>query len=399
MSFIADVDKDWELYDYIIGDYYTEPDMFEGIYSKGEYGLSISMNRYYYLDALDKMSPLKLSSMDSESNSWTKWVTFPGNLLKRTKSEYGNNYYSGIAAVVDVHRCLLPNEIVIESDYPTYEENYEAAKIIGLIIEDKGFIPHYYYSGNKSIHIHVFLDWDCFNKVDDILLSKLSVKYRKSLLRFKKAFMIWLRTKMINCWDTNTKEFDEDLIKASHLIRSELSKNKKGFKTFLGYNHKDLSIVPYICNENNRIYPRLGNIRLSSPKCIVELVEEFLEYLENKNKEYRKNKLNKSLSNWFTIESNIKLRECVKSILTDDFKKMEDGCKRGMFILLNELKLVYGVPQAKIIALEWNNRMGSPIQEHEIEYRLKKKPYTLSCQYIHAFLKSLGINKSKCKND
>ena len=49
MSFIAERDENFETWNYILGDIYIKPEKFDGIYNNGEYGLSIAVNRYYYL--------------------------------------------------------------------------------------------------------------------------------------------------------------------------------------------------------------------------------------------------------------------------------------------------------------------------------------------------------------
>ncbi len=384
MVFIAECERNFETWDYILGDYYK--------------GMSIVTDRYYYLYALDYENTLKIALRDPSTENWTKWVEFPGFLFKNKISAYGLESQK-LTAAIDVHRSILSNEIVIESDYPTYEENYDASKLIGRIIETKGFEPLYYFSGNKSIHIHVFFDWNCLKELDPLIQDQLRVTFRDSKLRFKKKFMEWLRTKMINCWDLNLKKFDTGLIRATHLIRCELSKNKQGYKTFLGYTYKDMSFVPYICNEKNRIYPKLGKIKLSSPSKIQELIEEFIENIRTKTKIEKVRRKNVSWGDWGFKDSSESLRECVKTILSNDFKKVNDGSKRGMFILLNELRRVLGDSQAMIIIHDWNAKMDSPIQEKEIEYRFKRKIYPyLSCTYIHNFLKDLGIDISeKCK--
>ena len=380
MAYIAEEFKDFELWDYILGNE----------------KMSIATDRYYYLWDIEQKNSLKISLRDPSTNFWTKWGEFPGLLLEQ-KHSFGSSTCK-LTAAVDVHRSILSNEIIIESDYPTYEENYEASKLIGNILEEKGFSPLYYYSGNKSIHVHVFFDWKCLRKIDDLIKDQLRLAFKGSQLRFRRKFMTWLRTKMINCWDTHAKKFDEDLIKGTHLIRCELSKNKKGYKTFLGYTHKDLSFVPSICNEENRIYPKLGKIKLSSPKDIQILVEEFLEEIQNKTKIDKIKKKNRDLGDWGMSSQKEGLRECVKSILREDFKKVGDGFQRGMFILLNELRIVFGDSQARTIVQDWNEKMGSPVKEKEIEYRLKTKTYSLSCKYIHKFLEELGINVQKCKH-
>ena len=397
MAFVAHPDRDQPLWYYIIGNIHKDPDFFTGIYANGAHGVSIAVNRYYYLFELDLEHKLKIAFRDPATNTWSRWGEFPGQLFEFEKGWTGDRF-SCLTAAIDVHRNLLPNEIVIESDYPTYDENYDAAKIIGKIIESKGFIPHYYYSGNKSVHVHVFLDWSCFRDLDDLAKAQLQTTFGGSEARFKKAFILWLRAKMISCWDTNAKQFDTDLIKASHLIRCELSKNKLGFKTFLGYSHRDMSFIPYLCNENNRIYPRLGQIILSKPPCVRELVDEFIEHLKLKNKLERRKRKNRSLSEWTDPGARRRLRECVKAILRDDFKGVGDGINRGFFILLNELKKTLGNDQALILINDWNARMGSPLQEQDIKARMNSKTYSLSCDYIHKFLKELNIDVSqKCK--
>jgi len=384
MVFIAYPQRDHKTWEFIVGDFYKN--------------MSIATDRYYYLYELNLKDTIKISLRDPETEKWTKHVEFPGLLWESEPDGYGGTKYSRLTAAVDVHRSVLSNEIIIESDYPTYGENYEATKVVGKIIEEKGFTPLYYYSGNKSIHIHIFFDWNCLKELDLSIQDQLRIIFQNSKLKFKKKFIEWLRAKMISCWDTNAKKFDTDLIRATHLIRCELSKNKKGYKTFLGYSHKDLSFVPYICNESNRIYPKLGEIRLSHPNNVSILVEEFIDDLQKKEKKQKIIRKNNSLNQWIQGNNKETLRECVRAILSEDFKKVGDGYQRAMFILLNELKKVYGEGESRVIINDWNSRMEFPIKGPEIEYRLKLKSYSLSCDYIHKFLKEIGIDVSrKCK--
>lgn len=347
MVFIANQNKKWKLHNYIVGNV----------------KMSILEDRYYYMEKLNKMNPIKISLMDRDTKKWTKWNPFPSLLVGN--NEVGN---FGLNPCVDVHRSMLDNEIIIESDYPDYIDNFEAAKIIGKIIEGKGFTPLYYFSGSKSVHIHIFIDWVTFFQIEN-----------------RKEFIIWLRTKMISCWDTNIRKFDKDLIRATHLIRCELSKNKKGYKTFLGYSHNDLSFIPYICNEENRIYPRLGEIKLSSPHCVKELIEEFIEY-QNRPKP-------QNVSYFNPKDCPNEIRKPIELLLSDDFKKVGDYRKRAMFIILSELRRVVGDDKARLMIKDWNVRMGSPIKQRDIDYRFTKKTYTLSDKYINDFMEEIGMNK------
>lgn len=384
MSYIANPQEDYKTWDYILGDVYN--------------GFSIAYERFYYLDNLQEET-LKVALHDPKSEyPFTKWRPFPGLLWHSEIGAYGWMKNAGLTAAIDVHRSMLPNEIVVESDYKTYEENYEAATLIGKILEKQGFIPHYYYSGNKSVHIHVFFDWDCLKQLDGIIQDQLRIRFRGSKLRFKKKFIEWLRTKIISCWDTNARKFDENLIKATHLIRCELSRNKQGYKTFLGYSHKDMSFIPYICNEENKIYPKIGKMYISNPYDVAGLINEFIRSMDIKKNKEDMIRRNTTLGDW-GIKMQDELPGCVKLILQDDFKNYGDGFKRGMFILINELRRVHGDDKARAMMADWNSRMDFAVKDSEIEYRFKSKVYTLSSNYIHSFLKDLSIEiPKKCKH-
>lgn len=399
MSFIADQHNNFELWDYIIGDHLKD--------------MSLMVDRFKYLNDLDTHNDdFKIAFRDIKNNTWSRWDKFPGLLLK---GETGYNSKHTLMPAVDVHRSVLKHEIVIESDYlcdscialkqakkPTvkgcsecYAKNYEATRLIGAIIENKGFIPHYYYSGSKSIHMHIFVDFDFLNNLYVLLEQQIITRFNTEK-RFIDKFMEWLRELMIKCWKLETREFDDAFIKSNHLIRAELSRNKKGFKTFLGYSHKDLTFIPQVCNEENRIYPRLGKIKLSVPNNPSELIEEFLYDMDNKA---RKNKIvrrENTLNNWMTLDKDEKLRPCVNFILSDRFKDADDGLKRGIFIVINEVKRVFKESEARTIINKWNTKMGANMSANEIEYRLKRENYTLTCSYIHKFLESLGFHDYNC---
>jgi len=385
MAFVAP--RESELWKYIVGDY-----------SRGS---SIMVDRWYYLFNLSikQKEPLKLAFRDTATDHWTKWLPFPGldgMLMNYRERKSSDSELAGLLPSIDVHRSILPYEIIVESDYPTYEENFKASKIVGQMIENRGFTPHYYFSGNKSIHIHVFFDWNCFKKVDRTLANSLNQRYGGNKNRFHADFISWLRTQMITCWETKVRDFDEELIRASHLIRCELSRNNLGFKTFLGYSNKDMNPVVPICNEDNGIYPELGEIIMSNPNDPQQLVEEFVKDLNMKLTE-RKTSRRKNASQWKNRGPE-KIRSCVKMILTDEFKSKDDGRKRGMFILVNELKRIVGREQARIVVYEWNESLSRPLPKRDIDYRLKQKDYTLTCTFIHSLLRELGIKFSeKCR--
>lgn len=368
-------------------------------YIMGNSEMSILSQRYFHLLYLDEnKGDLQVACKDPDKGSWSKWETFPGPLFSfRGNTKWDRTAY--LEPLYDVHRSVMENEIVIESDYPDYEQNYEAARMIGAILEKKGFIPHYYFSGNKSIHIHVHLDLKRLLDADPLVQDLIVDKY-KLKSKFLKAFMKWLREMMISCWGVGARNFDEQLIHATHLIRSEMSKNKLGYKTFISpnYTYKDLSMIPCICNEKNRIYPQIGEVRLSKDYDPGILLEEFLAAEENETRKGRIKRKEASLIKWINPNATERLRTCVKFLLSDDFSTGVDGRKRAMFVLVNELKRILGPAEGLAVLKDWNKRMGFPIKEKEMEYRINLKEYSLSCDYIHGLIKELGFDVSeKCK--
>jgi hypothetical protein len=77
-----------------------------------------------------------------DKGNWTKW-----HRLKDWKRYFPDKPYA--------HRQILPNEIVIESDFPTVQDNFEFAENICSVLKDKLISHSVWFSGNKSYHIHI----------------------------------------------------------------------------------------------------------------------------------------------------------------------------------------------------------------------------------------------------
>ena len=326
---------------------------------------------------------LTIALRDLENDKWTKWEGLFHNKFNLTTA-------------LDIHRSMLWNEIVIESDYPTYEENYDASRIMGAILEDKGFKPLYYYSGNKSIHIHIYIDFKSLFTLKEELRQAVINTHTQN--EFIKGFMLFIRLKAARYWDIKARISDEQVAGSDrHLIRSELSLHKKGFKTFIGYTYKDLSWIPPIHNFETKTVPVLGDIVLSTPNDMALLVEEYLKSKELAQKKKNKTLKTRSLSNWIDggPQEAGDIRKCVKLILTPDNRIKTDGYNRGFFILFNELKKIYDADKARNIIEAWNINLGEPIRPGDIEYRTTTPTYNLSCTHIHSFLSSCGYEEKE----
>ena len=74
------------------------------------------------------------------------------------------------------HRSICSNEVVIELDARSYAQNYKYAKILTDYMNSQE-IPHYcFWSGNKSVHIHIFLNINVKEKETIDLIKKVIKK-------------------------------------------------------------------------------------------------------------------------------------------------------------------------------------------------------------------------------
>lgn len=362
---------------------------------------NIAQQRIEHLKKLTEMSgdTLLISLRDPDTGYWTKHLPIYDKSFTIKYEQYASFQvpFSKLRTAYDIHRSILWNEIVLETDYPDYEKNYEAAKIIGAILESKGFIPHYYYSGSKSLHLHIFLSLDNFSTID-IGVQDLIMNNFKPVI-FRKEFIAFLRKKISTFWGldkTLNLKSDEQVANVSkHLIRCELSKNKLGHKTFLGYTYKDLSFIPLIYNVQNGFIPKVGEIRYSVLNDPQELIEEFLKTRsESKSK---KSLINKSQSLYAFFNpvdvDTTDIKKCIRFIMGDQFKPT-DGYRRALYLLANDFVTRYGKDVALLKIREWNTLRGSPLRDTDIVYQCSREThYTMSHAYIHNYLDGLGFEE------
>jgi len=70
------------------------------------------------------------------------------------------------------HRTIGSNEVVIELDAASYIQNYKYAQQIIIYLNNEG-IPNYaFWSGNKSVHLHIFLELEIKSKEAKELVGK-----------------------------------------------------------------------------------------------------------------------------------------------------------------------------------------------------------------------------------
>jgi len=369
---------------------FEEPKLWNYLLGDVHFGRSIATERLERLHELERMNghELTIALHEFTEDRFTTWHPLGGHTDKNREWFYWDT--QALLTAPDLHRAIIENEIVVESDYATYEENAEACRFAGKIFEGKGFQPHYYYSGSRSVHMHLYIDWACLLTLDNNLQEKVVARFVTRAM-FVKKFMDWLRTLFTTCYGTNARQFDRGLAKGKHLIRCELSRNKRGHKTFLGYTYKDIPPFPIIANEDTGILPELGELRLSSPPCIQELIEEFLQADDLAHQKAITARKERALSYYLNPDQDNQLKGCAAFVLSDEFAQAKDGFKRAAYLLTNELRRVHG-PKAEEMILDWNARMGAKCRDQDLQWRCaQEKVYHVSHEALHELLTIAGF--------
>lgn len=134
------------------------------------------------------------------------------------------------------HRIVFPNEIVFEYDYPEYAYNATITRKM-ISIFDKAEIPYTLgYTGGKSIHCHVFIDFG------EVTISE-TTKDRLTKIGFKPH---WARNWIANHYlmpllqqlgelPLGTAKLDESMLYANKLCREfgGLHEKSGNYKTWI----------------------------------------------------------------------------------------------------------------------------------------------------------------------
>ena len=240
------------------------------------------------------------------------------------------------------HRTILRNEVVIEHDLDTYEENKEVAdKICGRLNQDKIKYAKWS-SANKSVHIHVLLD------IDNI----------KNVSLFKRKF--------VQYYTKGLPTPDLRLCSENHLIRAEYGVHEAtGEKKRLLTKHPD--------------YPCLSKPR----KEIFELYKESYNTVLKRKTTQNVNELTDT--------------PALKFILTSEqFRAHDDGRERALFMLIHVLKPKYRDDKEGLISFlqDWYKYSGGrKLDKNQIRNKVNyhwNREYSFGKRYLNDLLESIG---------
>lgn len=244
------------------------------------------------------------------------------------------------------HRTVHDNEIVIEFDDGTPEENKNNALIAALRLFDQRITSSVWCSGNKSTHVHAIIDLSQFT--DKPLIKRLLVKH------FTKGLA----------------KPDLQLCDNNHLVRAEFGLHEKTgrYKTLLFESERYKAPLP------------------------APVPHEFKDLYQH---EKRAKLARKALKN-----GAYKTHPGVKALLnTHDFAKtVADGHQRGLYLLSNILKYDWKEREEEFVAFlqDWYSCSGGEKLPPNkvaatVKYQLRKDYAPFSLPKVEEILDDIGV--------
>ncbi len=239
------------------------------------------------------------------------------------------------------HRGILYNEIVVEFDEDNKEKNEEYAREVGRRLQQDNISYSLWYSGNKSTHLHCFLE----------------VGAVKNIQLLKKCFM--------RHYCDGLPLPDLRLAVENHLVRGEWGVHEKsGKRKSLLFKYRD--------------YPRASPI----PEAVWKRYYNEMARLVQRRVT--------------TDVQDLSDHPGLKYILSTHFKDAGDGRERALFMLVHLLKKKY-TDEAELTKYlqEWYRYSSSKQGMTDEQVRRKvhyhyNRDYTITEKYLNELLESLG---------
>jgi hypothetical protein len=251
------------------------------------------------------------------------------------------------------HRVMLPNEVVIEYDLDNIEHNKKLIDEVSRRLKKDGFKTAKWYSGNKSTHLHLLINvGECINIP---LLKRVLIRY----------------------YTKNLPIPDLQLCGNNHLIRAEYGLHEKTGR------YKELI-------SKDKDYPCISEV----PKDVWELYYKEVGIIMNRK---------------VTIDT--KEFEQLPGIQylfkTEEFKKYNDGRKRGLLLLIFALKDKYTKREELVEYLySWYKyNLGTDLDKKDIDKKVyyytkvKNYPLTFWVKYLNELLEDIGLESLIVKKE
>lgn len=257
------------------------------------------------------------------------------------------------------HRSMLINELVIEYDEDDKELNRKLADRVHLKLREDGVEFAKWTSGNKSVHIHAFI-----NPKDARHLSLL----KKVFLRYYGTFFVDKNNRIYEeAGEGRTKILpDLRLCSDTHLIRAEYGVHEKTQQ------HKTLI-------SKTKDYGKLTEIKQ-------EIWEEYVKQITA----VTRRKIT------FDVNQISSLPGFKYIVSSENFRLSDDGRERALFMLIHVLKGKYKDRYDEFVAYlqDWYRySSGTKLTDEDIRRKVRyhwNRSYVITTNYLNELLESIG---------
>ncbi len=240
------------------------------------------------------------------------------------------------------HRSILDDEIVIEFDEGEWRDNLKLAKTVASRLKEDGIPYTMWHSGNKSYHVHFFIDPQLAKDVPT--LKKCVMRYYSRDLPLPDLQLAAPR----------------HLVRAEHGIHEKTGKQKRMIDSFGPYPQRMSIPDPIWMNYSAEVRRRLTSSRARNA-------------------------------------GSLKDHPGVKYLLTShEFREAQDGRERALFLLIHVLKPTALSKEALVAELQTWYRYSSTkpgLSPREIERKVLyhwTRTYHIGFRQIDEFLESIG---------
>jgi hypothetical protein len=246
------------------------------------------------------------------------------------------------------HRDVLPNEVVIDLDAPTEEENFSTLKKLVLRLTTLGYKYSVWSTGGKGYHIHTH--WNIGNAAEQKFLRE---KIHAHLVEGVPG------------------TYDTQLL-GRHLVRLEYGLYEKAYP-------KERRKKPTLNVESHFAINEV-------PECVWREYREEVLKLVLKHLSPRKD-----------VPQYGSIRPCMKHILSPEFKNYKDGSKRAMFIVASYYRNLEDLALYALLSAFNRYNLREPYTRRQLEAVVKSvrahKGRPVGCRFRHELLLSLGAKK------
>jgi|Deesub1362A_J573_1020465.scaffolds.fasta_scaffold02497_6 hypothetical protein len=282
----------------------------------------------------------------------------------------------------DLHRSILGNEIVIEFDEPELLLNLCAAKLTITKLRTENIPFWLFYSGNKSFHLHIFLEpGDLPEEID----KKMEERKDPDIWYSFRDYLVWKVLSGIR------RSFKVDSLKLR--TRRTMIRACGSLHSGAGFHKVYISAPEELPNKLSEFSERYQLKEPPAPEFYPEEIaewemSEWLPYLQDF---LRKPRRRRCYMPRRKTKGKIRTMPCLDYLLTH---KLPDGWHRTVNLGAMRLKYLMGEEEVLQRLREFNRLNGNPVRDSYIKAQVHyafRYPGTLGCKFARTILEDTGL--------